>query len=234
MARSLAVLAAAAWIAALVPAAAGADDRAERRPVVLLLPPGGFVFEVREMPYPEAIARRLGFRPRVVTYPAGDLAAAVRAARRAARREAARGHRVYAYGESAGGLLAALLAQQRLVASASTYCPIADMVKFARGFDDPHWYQRFIGASDRDLRRYSPGRHDSDIPILAMRAINDSRSFNRPIRSWDLRDPDVGSVVVRGGHLASPRRPELYRSNVRHGLRWLARAAREPSLHLLK
>lgn len=234
MARPLAVLAAAAAIAVLTPAAAAGNENAARKPVALLLPPGGFVFEVSEMPYPEATARRLGFRPRVVTYPAGDLPAAVRAVRRAARREAARGHRVYAYGESAGGLLAALLAQQRLVAASSTYSPIADMVKFARGFDDPEWYRRFIGASDRDLRRYSPGRHDSETPILAMRAINDSRSFNRPIRTWDLRDPEVESVVVAGGHLASPRRPGLYRSNVRHGLRWLARAAREPSLHLLK
>jgi hypothetical protein len=83
-----------------------------------------------------------------------------------------------------------------------------------------------IKASDRDLREYSPGFHDSVRPILAMRAMDDAAFMNRAIRRWDRRDPDAVSVAVRGEHLQDPGRPSVYRHNVRRGLTWLARSAR--------
>lgn len=235
----LATLVAFAALAAGPTVAGGAEGG---RPVVLLLRSGGFFFEAGPMPYPERVAERLGFRPKFVPYPNGDLPAAVRAVRQAARRARANGHAVYAYGESAGGALAGVLAQDRLIAGAATYCPIADLVKFIRKADDPAFYQAMIQASDRDLRHYSPARHDSRRPILAMRAVNDSGFFNRWIASWDRRDADVVSVPVAGRHLESPRHPSVYRRNVRHGLRWMARVAgldsprAEPktALHFLK
>jgi hypothetical protein len=103
------------------------------------------------------------------------------------------------------------------------------MVQYARGFEDPEWYQRYIHASDRDLRGYSPNRRDSERPIFAMRAINDAPSFSGAIREWDLSDEDVSGLVVPGKHMGNPRKPPIYRANARRGLRWLARRAGLPA-----
>ena len=230
MVKHAAALALVVCLALAAAPPAGAEDR---RPVLLLFHSGGFFLDSGPMPIPEREAERLGFRPKFVVYP-NDLPAAVRAAREAARRARRNGHEVYAYGESSGGLLAAIVARERLVRAASTYCPIADMVAFVRHFDDPETYQALINASDRDLRRYSPASRDSPRPILAMRAVNDSGWFNRRIRAWDRGDDDVTSVQVPGRHLENPHRPSVYRANVRRGTRWLARAAGSTPLHLLK
>ncbi len=237
VARVIGVFAIATTCLALSAAPAAASSPASGRPVLLLLHAGGFVFGVSEMPYAERTARRFGFRPRFVDYPAGDLPGAVRAARRAAIRAERNGHRVFAYGESAGGTLAALLAQGQLALAASTYCPVPDMASFTRHHDNPELYQQMIQASDRDLRRFSPNRHESEAPIRVLRARRDSRWFNRDIARWDRSDADVLGLGVPGEHLGDPDDPSVYRRNARRAIRWLARAGLAPgsaSLHLLK
>jgi hypothetical protein len=102
---------------------------------------------------------------------------------------------------------------------------VADMVKFVRHNENPELYQQIIQASDRDLREFSPVRHDSRAPIRAMRAVRDSRFMNRAIGRWDRRDRDVVGVTVPGEHLADPDDPGVYRRNARGGLAWLARSA---------
>src|SRR4051794_28221525 len=61
------------------------------RPVVLLLPGGGFFFDSGGMPYPARVARQLGFRPRFVGYPTPNLGRAVAYAHHMARRAGRRG-----------------------------------------------------------------------------------------------------------------------------------------------
>ena len=210
----------------LAPSAASADaDERAKRPVVLLLPAGGFIFDIETLPYPERTARKLGFQPKVVDYPEWDLSGAVRAVRAAARRVRGNGREVYVYGESAGGTLAALLAEDGRVGAAAVYCPIADLVPFIRRSHDPELYMALIKADEPELRRYSPGLHDSVRPIFAMRAMDDSPFMNQGIRRWDRRDPDAESVAVGGAHLKDPDHPAVYRRNVRRGLTWLARFA---------
>jgi dienelactone hydrolase len=194
------------------------------RPVMLLLPAGGFIFDIEKMPYAERVARRLGFRPRIVDYPEYDLPGAVRAVRAAARRARRDGRDVYAYGESAGGTLASLAAASREVTAAAVYCPIANLPEFISRSHDPALYQALIKASDRELRRYSPGLRDTVRPILAMRAAGDSAFMNRAIRRWDRRDREADSIAVAGGHIEAERHA-VYRRNVRRGMTWLARSA---------
>lgn len=197
-----------------------ARDVGDGRPVLLLVHGGGFVYTVFEMRYAERVARRLGFRARFVTYP-NNLPDAVRTVRDVA--ASVKGD-VYAYGESVGGTMAALLAQGRLVRAASTYCPVASMTNLVANNGSPELYQAIIGASDEDLRIYSPGRFDSPLPIFAMRAVDDSAYANQAIRSWDQRDADVTSVAVEGEHLGGGD-PLIYRRNARIAIRWLAGAA---------
>jgi acetyl esterase/lipase len=204
------------------------DARADRpepapRPVLLLFPGGGFIFDIERLPYAVRAARRAGFEPRFVDYPENDLPRAVRAARRAARRATRHGRDVYAYGESAGGTLAGLLAQDGLVARSATYCPLADLPGFISRSYDPALYQALIKAGDRELREYSPGFHRSARQILAMRAADDSPFINQAIRRWDRRDRRTRSMQVPGAHL-DPEHPAIYRRNVRSGLAWLARS----------
>ena len=219
------ICAAAALLTAASPAAATPAQHAAPRPLVLLLPGGGFFFDIDSMPYPARMARRLGFSVRFVPYPTPGVPNAVRYVRRIAARSLRRGRRVYVYGESAGGTMAALLAQRGLVGAASTYCPIADLLAFVRDNPAPDVFQAFLQASDHELRTYSPLHHDSAVSIRVMLAVDDQLFMNRGIRRWDRADPDVFHVEVPGGHLGDLDRPDLYRHNVRGGLRWLARKA---------
>lgn len=212
-------------LAAAAPAPSHGADGDAPRPVLLILPGGGFFFDVDSMPFPARVARRLGFRPRFVDYPEHDLPGAVAFTRRAALRAGRGGREVYAYGESAGGTLAALLAQGRLVRAASTYCPIADLRALVDDHPEGELYQTLISATDRDLQRFSPLRHNSEGPIRALAAAGDARFINRAIASWDRADRDVSSVSVPGPHLLDPYAPEVYRGNVRLGLAWVARKA---------
>lgn len=194
------------------------------RPVALILHGGGFVVDVSERARAERIAERAGFRPRFVAYPRYDVQGAVRFVRAVARRERARGRRVYAYGESVGGTMAALLAQGGLARAAATYSPIASLTKMVAHSGSPELYQAVISASDRDLRRNSAGRFDSRRPIFALRAVDDSPFINRGIRSWDRRDADVRSIAVEGAHLGEGS-PRIYARNARTAITWLARRA---------
>ncbi len=220
----VAALAALGWCGMRAPDAhAGATEPA-RRPVLLLFPGGGFIFDIERLPDAVRAGRTAGFEPRLVDYPENDLPRAVRAARRAARRATRHGRDVYAYGESAGGTLAGLLAQEGLVARSATYCPLADLPGFISRSYDPALYQALIKASDRELRQYSPGFHRSARQILAMRAADDSPFINQAIRRWDRSDRRTRSTQVPGAHL-DPEHPAIYRRNVRSGLAWLARSA---------
>lgn len=207
------------------PARAAAEPSGQARPpVVLLLHGGGFIFDdASGMPVAAKLAEAAGFEASYVDYPEYDLRGAVAAARSAARRLRAAGRTVYAYGDSAGGTLAALLAERDLVVATATYSPVANLRLFADSMDDPDLYRSLIGADNRLLIRHSPGRHDSDRPILAMNPVDDEPWISEPIGRWDARDPEVVSIRVPGGHLGDESDPAVYRENAKRAMAWLAR-----------
>jgi acetyl esterase/lipase len=215
-------------VSCIVASAAAAADRSAPpgpapKPTVLLLHGGGFIFDdPLQMPVASGIARELGFQPIFVDYPNFDLRGAVAAASDAARDAAQRGGSLYAYGDSAGGTLAALLAESNLVDAAATYSPVANMRRFAQSFENPDYYMALIGAERKLLLRASPGLHDSDRPILALAATGDEAYFRAAIGKWARRDPEIERRLVAGPHAGAPRE-DIYARNARLALRWLAR-----------
>jgi len=113
--------------------------------------------------------------PHYLTYPLGDLRGAILAARAAALDLRARyGPNVYAYGSSAGGTLAALLAGEGLVAGAVAKAPPTDLVGWAwplatYGAD----YYEQIAASPQARYRLSPLRRPQQRPLLVVQGRAD-------------------------------------------------------------
>jgi acetyl esterase/lipase len=192
---------------------------------LILIHGGSFLF-----PDPSFAARASraatasGFVPHPLSYPLGDLPAAVRAARAAAARLRARYGRaaVFAYGSSAGGTLAALLAGDGLVAGAVAKAPIADLPTWtwpleAYGPD----YLVQIGLTDEAARRLSPLRRPARSPLLILHGGGDRVVPPATTRSYDAKFDSVRSWVVTGGHHTERMRPQL----LRRALDWLARVA---------
>lgn len=194
-------------------------------PHLLLIHGGSFLFED---PNFESLTRQAaieaGFVPHYLRYPLGDLRAAVTAARAEARRLGERfPGRVYAYGASAGGTLAAILAGDGLVRAAVAKAPVSDLLEWewplARYGTD--YYER-IGTNPAIRRRFSPLRRAALRPLLVIQGRNDqvvppamneafAAKFNR-VHLWE----------VPGGHTTDRLRPWL----VAQAMGWLRKFAR--------
>ncbi len=216
----------AAWLVVLVGsnaelASAREPAMAKQHPVAMLLHGGGFLFEGEDrMAVASELAGELGFEVSYVDYPLFDLPGAIATAERHARALGRGGRTVLAFGESAGGTLAALLAQRGLVDAAATYSPVADMRAFPAHTEDAEQYMEFIQADRRDLRRASPALFTSSAPILALRAAGDRGFVARGMRRWARRDHAVELVRVPGRH-SGARQPAFYARNATLALRWL-------------
>ena len=112
-----------------------------------------------------------GFVPHYVDYPLGDVPAAVAMARAeaAALRERFGAEAVYAYGSSAGGTLAALLAGEGLVAAALAKAPPSDLVGWSWPLSTygEDFYEE-IGLSAEARYRLSPLRRPERRPLLLL------------------------------------------------------------------
>ena len=101
------------------------------RPVMLLFHGGGWIlFSGAPMASEEEAARMQGFETINVDYVLGDVPTAFTQAVQLAKQLKKRGRRVYAYGESAGGTMAAFLAQRGLADSAAVHSPVSSIPDF--------------------------------------------------------------------------------------------------------
>jgi acetyl esterase/lipase len=195
---------------------------ASARPTLLLIHGGGFLFGGPSLEDKAAsYAQARGWRTVSLDYPLGNLPAAVAYSERAARTYGAGDHPVYAYGESAGGLLAALLAERGEVKAAATYSPVSDLVKYA-GASTPG-YLAYIGATEAEARRYSPALHQSRRRILALVGADDYPSIKWPTLGWAHRERRVRARVIPGGHIGGP---GFYGQGMRRAIRFLDRQRR--------
>lgn len=194
------------------------------KPQLLLFHGGSFLFDdgsfragTREA------ALGAGFVPHYVSYPLGDLPASVLAARAEARRLRQEfGQDVYAYGSSAGGTLAALLAGDGLVSAAVAKAPVSDLVGWewplsAYGAD---YYQR-IGVGPPARHRLSPLRRPAESPLLVYQGRGDGIVPLAMNEAFTAKFRRVHLWVVPGGHATERRRPRL----LRRALGWLADTA---------
>jgi pimeloyl-ACP methyl ester carboxylesterase len=193
-------------------------------PQLLLIHGGSFLYEDPTFePLTRAAALAAGFVPHYLSYPLGDMPAAVEAARaEAIRLRAMYGHAVYAYGTSAGGTLAALLAGAGLVSAAAAKAPPSDLLTWrwplgAYGAD----YYAQIGLTPASRRSLSPLRRPARSPLLLLHGRRDRVVSVAQSAAFAAKFAQVHLWVVRGGHHTERSRPEL----LTRALEWLARTA---------
>lgn len=185
---------------------------------------GSFLYEDPTFePLTRAAARAAGFITHYLRYPLDDMPAAFQAARVEALRLRARyGRSVYAYGTSAGGTLAALLAGEGLVSAAVAKAPPTDLLEWQwpLGAYGPDYYQR-IGLTAASRRRLSPLRRPARRPLLVVHGRRDQIVPVAMSRAFAAKFEQVHLWVVRGGHHTERARPEL----LTRAFEWLTRVA---------
>lgn len=186
-------------IAAMLTLAAPA---AARKPVVLTIHGGGYYgLDASTMASVDQAFEAQGFRARPVDYTIGDIRAGWRDVRRAAAVYGPR-RRVYAYGESAGGGLAGMLATKRgLIDGAVIHSPLVDLRPWGRQYGD-----RFSCTTKRCWLRFSPGKRRARAPVLAFVPEDDTLVDPAGALAWADRERRVRAVSWPGWHMfPSPR-----------------------------
>lgn len=193
-------------------------------PQLLLFHGGSFLFEDPSFEEStEPLAEEAGFVPHYVDYPLGDLPAALTRARAEAARLRSRfgAEHVYAYGSSAGGTLAALLAGEGLVAAAVAKAPPSDLVGWTWPLSTygADYYER-IGLSEEARYRLSPLRRPERQPLLLLQGRSDQVVPATMNEAFAAKFRQVRLWLLAGGHRAERSRPQV----VIRALRWLLRA----------
>ena len=134
----------------------------------------------------------------------------------AAKRLRKRGRQLYAYGESAGGDLAALLAERGLAQAAAVQSSVVDLVAFINGYPDPSFIYALLKLNPQTAAKYSANRHRSKRRIVAFTGTTDP--FAGPTPAWAASDPEVRAVQYPGGHLD----PGTYAANLTQAMDFLS------------
>lgn len=228
----MALLLATLCVALLVPATSSAAEPeggagglagSTQRPQLLLIHGGSFLYND---PYFEPLTRAravaAGFVPHYVTYPLGNLPAAVdRVRAEAARLRHKFGlDRVYAYGSSAGATLTALLSGDDLVAAAVAKAPISDLATWAwptEKYGPEYWTSLGVDLAAR--QRLSPYLRPQKAPLLVIQGRGDHIVPPTMNEAFAARFKRVSLWLVAGGHTTERVRPFL----ITRAFHWLAR-----------
>lgn len=193
-------------------------------PQLLLIHGGSFLFEDPTFePLTRTTALAAGFVPHYLSYPLGDMPAAIEAARaEAIHLRATYGRAVYAYGTSAGGTLAALLAGEGLVAAAVAKAPPSDLLawRWPLGAYGADYYSQ-IDLTPATRRSLSPLRRPARNPLLLLHGRRDQVVSVAQSVAFAAKFAQVHLWVVGGGHHTERSRPEL----LTRAFDWLARTA---------
>jgi acetyl esterase/lipase len=195
-------------------------------PQLLLFHGGSFLYEDPDFePSTAERAVDAGFVPHYVTYPLDDMPAAVLAARAAARRlrDKFGVDRVYAYGASAGGTLATLLAGDGLIAAAVAKAPVTDLVGWQWPLEKygPSYYER-IDLGEAARYRLSPLRRPQRSPLLIYQGRGDRVVPPAMNEAFAAKFTRVHLWEVPGGHTTERTRPWL----ISRSMKWLAQTAK--------
>jgi acetyl esterase/lipase len=195
------------------------------RPQLLLIHGGSFLYDDPTFePLTRGRAVAAGFVPHYVTYPLGNLPAAVDRVRAEARRLRNKFgvDRVYAYGSSAGATLAALLSGDDLVSAAVAKAPISDLTTWewpTAKYGPEYWEGLGVDLADRE--RLSPIRRRQLAPLLVIQGRADNVVPAAMNETFAAAYPRVRLWLVAGGHTTDRVRPFL----VTRAMRWLAQIA---------
>lgn len=172
---------------------------------------------------------RAGYLTTAVDYPIRELRPgappfsyrrALRRVLRAVRRLTATHLPVFAYGESAGGNLAEMLAVRDRVAGAVAVAAPADLLTWAA---DNRMYWRLLGMSRAERRRSSPLYRIGPRarPLLLLHSPSDDVVPLDQSRRLARALPHAKLIHLSGGHLEDPRAARV-------ALRWLGRRTQDP------
>ncbi len=205
----------------------GGGAGAPTRPNELLLFHGGsFLYQDPTFePLTRERALAAGFIPHYVNYPLDDLTAAVADARDEARRlrEKYGLDRVYAYGSSAGGTLASLLAAEGLVGAAVAKAPVSDLMTWEwpiAQYGATYWESLGVDVAQRE--RFSPALREFIAPLLVVQGRSDMVVPPQMNETFAAEHGRVALWRVAGGHHTDRARPYL----VTRAMDWLARIAK--------
>jgi len=230
----LALIAPAAALAAEGGTGPGNGKGKEREPAgpppqLLLFHGGSFLFEDPNFePSTVEAAVAAGFQTHYVTYPLGNMPAAVLRARAEARRLRQKFglERVYAYGSSAGGTLAALLSGDSLISAAVAKAPVTDLVgwEWPLSTYGPEYFSQ-IGLGPLARYRLSPDRRPEEKPLLVVQGRGDRVVPPTMNEAFAAKYPRVHLRLVPGGHTTERLRPYLINESMHwlHGV-WRAHA----------
>jgi acetyl esterase/lipase len=196
-----------------------------QRPQLLLIHGGSFLYEDPTFePLTRARAVAAGFVPHYVTYPLGNLPEAVDKVREEARRLRQKFglDRVYAYGSSAGGTLAALLSGDGLVAAAVAKAPVSDLATWEwpiAKYGIEYWNSLGVDLAARE--RLSPYLRPQREPLLVIQGRADNIVPPTMNEAFAAKFKWVKLWMVAGGHTTDRVRPFL----VTRAMHWLERIA---------
>ena len=195
------------------------------RPQLLLIHGGSFLYDDPTFePLTRGHAIAAGFAPHYVTYPLDNLPAAVERVRAEARRLRHKFglDRVYAYGASAGGTLAALLSGDDLVSAAVAKAPVSDLATWEwpiGRYGPEYWTALGVGQASRE--RLSPVLRPERAPLLVIQGRADNVVPPSMNEEFAARFSRVKLWMVAGGHTTERVRPFL----ITRAMHWLEQIA---------
>jgi len=195
-------------------------------PQLLLFHGGSFLYDDPDFePSTAERAVDAGFVPHYVNYPLDDMPAAVLRARAEARRlrDKFGVDRVYAYGASAGGTLATLLAGDGLIGAAVAKAPVTDLVGWQWPLEQygSNYYEQ-IDLGEAARYRLSPLRRPQKSPLLIYQGRGDQVVPPAMNEAFAAKFTRVHLWEVPGGHTTERTRPWL----ISRSMKWLANTAR--------
>ncbi len=160
------------------------------------------------------VARTDGLHPVEVDYPLGSPSRAVNYSAKVARHWRDEGRIVYAYGESAGGSIAADLAERGLVRRAAVQAPVSHIPDF---FGALGIVAKLPRGWRTDAWNASPITRRSKHSIRAWVPQADELGLSHDTWKWIREDPRVTGMAIPGGHLEQPYSIDAMNA----ALRWL-------------
>lgn len=129
---------------------------------------------------------------------------------------------VYAYGDSAGGSLAAFLATRGRVQAAACYGAVPNLWNY---FQRPYGFADWTALgqpTQADCDLTSPALHSvtAACKVHAYRGVGDAINTEADYAAWT--DPNVVKIDVPGDHLGGGPPGATYENNMHQAINWLA------------